>query len=537
MHTRNTAIATLVFVTIYNIVFFHTNVGIGTGFLFLALNSYFFFTRNRDGKNIQLANYSAVVGVIFAFLFSLRDNGIVQLVNFAAATFFSFVALYLYKYIGNIPFTIPSFIAMPLLVLKSAVKSFFSLLKQDTWTSKNLEKDTTSSFVRGLIIAVPLVGVLLFLLTQADPIFNKLTQNVLANMGERVFVSLLIFIGLMSFGLARILETIFEEKEAAHVPLGKAHELAVITGSVISLFAVFIAVQFRYLFFSVGEKELSQLGIASLTYSEYVRKGFFELLIASVIASGVIIYVLKYLHQLKDRQKQLVQIFSGVMTIETGLLLLSAVKRVFLYADAHGLTRARVFGFVFLVWLAVLLVIFLVRIFREMKKEQFVGSVLITTLFVTLLINVINVDGMIATKYKPTVNNEVDYYYLVYLSADASDSWIPAIENADKILSQLNGIAKFSPDDNRKLYWVRSTLEELMIQSDYLTKKYGDVKVQWQSYNMSEYSAYKTIRENSNTFSKIKSLLSKVNTLQNRASIEVQQNTPIDRSTKPPLVH
>lgn len=548
MSIKNTALTALIFVALYNILFFHTNLGVGTGFLFLALNLYFFLTRNRQSKNLNLAYYSSSVAVIFAFLFAFRDNGIVQLVDFGAAMFFSLVAFYFYKYTGSFTYEIPNFILIPIIAIKSAFGGFFGLLRKDTWKTGYVEKDVTSSLIKGFFIAVPLFIVLLIILTQADPIFGKLVGDIVTTIGERLFVSFFVFTALVSFGSAIILEKIQQQKEISPISFGKAHELAVITGSVLFLFAAFIAVQFRYLFFTVAEKELSQLGIASLTYSEYVRKGFFELLIAAVIASGVIMYVLRYLSFFKDRQKRIVQVFSGLLTIETGLLLLSAAKRLFLYADAHGLTRARIFGFVFLIWLAVLLTIFFIRIVREIQKEQFFASIVIITIFVVMLINMVNIDGIIATQYKPTVNNEVDYYYIVSLSADASDAWAPAIEDADRILSQLDNIAQFSTEDNRKLYWAKSTLENVMLHATYLLEKYGDLsgktlsedeiqKRKWESYNMSEYSAYNTIHENNAAFSRITTLLRKATTLQDKASIEVRQNTPIDRSTKPPLMH
>lgn len=265
-------------------------------------------------------------------------------------------------------YQIPKFLLMPLISIESSIAAVFNIFKHEN-SFESAQKDSTSALIRGLIIGIPVSLVLLFLLTKAAPIFGQLTQRFFTNIGERAVISLILFIILLGFGLSKFLEKVIAEAQTTHVPIGKSHELVIILGSVISLFAVFIIVQVKYLFSSIGEGELHQLGITSLTYSEYVRKGFFELLIASSIASGLIIYVFKYLHHLRDGQKILTQVSSGILTIETALLLLSAVKRVALYADAHGLTRARIFGFIFLIWLAVILLIFLIRVFKEMKKE------------------------------------------------------------------------------------------------------------------------------------------------------------------------
>ena len=51
--------------------------------------------------------------------------------------------------------------------------------------------------------------------------------------------------------------------------------------------------------------------------------------------------------------------------------------RFVLYADAYGLTRARVFGFIFLIWLSIILIIFLFRIFGELKQKWLFTSTFI----------------------------------------------------------------------------------------------------------------------------------------------------------------
>ena len=401
--------------------------------------------------------------------------------------------------------------------------------------TNSLEHKNTASLIKGLIITIPVFAILLLLLTRADPIFSQLTQNLFSGVGERTVKSLVIFSTLLGFGLAtiKLQEHALEERIAE----GKSHELMVIIGSVITLFAAFILVQFKYLFSSVGERELAQLGINSLTYSEYVRKGFFELLIASSISCGLLVYVLRYYEHLRGRLRVVIHLFSNILTIETGLLLLSAVKRLMLYADAHGLTRARIFGFVFLVWLGILLAIFLIQLLQRMKKQWFFASVVAATLFILMLVNMVNIDGLIATLYKPTVNGEVDYYYLVKLSPDAIESWQPAIKDATETIARLEGVADVLTEQNRQLYYRNSTLNNLKLKIDYLVYKYGtNPQRQWQSFNLGEYLAYKKIVANWEFYKQIPVLLNKISAIESRVSTEVIQNTPLDRSTQPPLV-
>lgn len=556
MNIRTTAVAALIFVVLYNLLFFRTQPGIGTGLLFLLLNLYFFTVKDNLARNLFVAVLASIISIIFAFLLSFRANGIVQLIDIAAAIFFSLVALYFYKYHGSLSFQLTRFISLPFVAAGNSISGFFKLFKADNYSLNPVEYKGTGSLIRGLIITVPIFAVLLLLLSQADPIFNKLTQNLFSGIGERTIKSIIIFLGLLGFGLATF--KLQEYPQETQIAEGKSYELAMITGTVLVLFAAFILVQFKYLFSSVDEQELAQLGIASLTYSEYVRKGFFELLIAASIACGLLLYVLRHLGFLQHRSRLIVNLFSNILTIETGFLLLSAAKRLMLYTDAHGLTRARVFGAVFLLWLGILLTILLVSLLKKIKQQWFFASILTATLFVLVLINILNIDGLIADLYKPTVNGETDYYYLSNLSSDAADSWQPAIEDAAETISRLGGGTPISAEQNRQLYYRNHTLIKLGDKFSYLIHKYGtreeiidwDVKSQdlplikfpklaqrkWQSFNLSEYLSYKKIAANLKYYGQITILLNKISVIKSTVSTEVNNNTLLDRSTQPPLV-
>lgn len=575
MKNRAIVLAALVFIVIYNLLFFQTGFGIGTGLLFLTYNFYFFIIRNRQSPNLPFAKTSSVIAVLFAFLYAFRSNNIVQVIDFLAAVFFSLEAFTLYKHPVKISWKIPNFLSTPSGAAKILLVSIFQVFKKESWPQANSNSSTISSLLRGLAILAPVLAVLLIFLARADPIFGKLTQDFLSQAGERTVVSLALFIVLLGFGISKFTDKFEGTQEEAKVPEGKSYELAVISGGVLLLFAVFIGVQFRYLFSNAGEGDLAQLGINSLTYSEYVRKGFFELLIASVIACGVIIYSLRFLHRLEDSRKLLVQLFSGMLTIETGLLLFSAVKRLALYADVHGLTRARVFGFVFLVWLVLLLAVLLFRVFKQMTKEWFFGSVMAGTLIALLLINVLNVDDLIATRYVPTVNNEIDYYYLTSLSSDAYQSWKPALEDSIKMVTQLEKVQDLSTEDSRKIYWTRRALYQLFTNVGSVIDKYGTVPEildwhktdqagwveqqwvqqlrekggslenfpkqliisrKWQSANAGEYAAYQNISRDMETFKQVPIFLYRIYELEKRVSSDVKRNTPLDRSTQPPLL-
>jgi hypothetical protein len=416
------------------------------------------------------------------------------------------------------------------------------------------------SLAKGFFLSLPILGLLLLLLTQADPAFAELNRQFFSNMGERIFLSLFVFLILFGLGISRVGEMM--EKKAAQLknPLGKALELTVILGGIVFLFAAFISVQFQYLFSKVGERELHRLGITSLTYSEYVRKGFFELVIVSAIASVVIIYVLPSLHRLKGKAKLLVQGLSALLTLQTGLIIFSASKRLWLYANAHGLTRARLLGFIALIWLSALLVLFLINVFRQLKRKQYFLPALSLTVLMFFSLNLINLDGLIADKYWPTVNNEIDYYYLVNLSTDAAFAWPEIVEKLDQQLTALEKAEEITPEESRQLFWIKINLDSLKRQTSFLMNKYGPIESlvekyknhslpakilslrKWQSGSIMEQEAYRQVIKDKDLTDKINNLIERSSQMEKRIEKEIKTlpymppTPPLDRPLKPPLL-
>ncbi len=542
-------IAAAVFVLIYNLLFYQTQVGVGTGIFFLVLNIIFFLFREKNSKNLIYAITFSILGAIFAFLIGGRASPIISVINLLASLIFSTCAIYLYKKPTKFEFFIPQLIISPFVIFIDSLLAFFNSASYKV-TDQSAQKNNFGALIKGLIIAVPIFSILLFLLVQADPIFGNIVNNLIPNIGERFFISLILFIVIFAIGIAKLKDLIKDEED---ISLGRSgyHELLVIVGSISALFAVFIFIQFKYLFSNLGERELYQLGIKSLTYSEYVNKGFFELIIASVISSAVMVHAVRSIAKITEGRK-VIQALIATLSLEIFLLLLSAAQRVNLYQAEHGLTRARIFGLFFIIWLAGILLIFTVRIFKEIKPIWFFNLVLKMTVLVFLLINIINVDGLIANNFKPTVNNEIDYYYISGLSSDGVEGWQSAEAEAGATIVQLEQDKALSVEDNRRIYWAGLTLNNLKQNITTLVDKYGSQdqisywhqdankdrlnrQRKWQSFNLSEYLAFQTLMQNYDYFKQIPMLIERNSKLAGRVSEQVNQQTRYDRSLNPPL--
>lgn len=528
------AVLALSFVVIYNLFFFQTNPGLGTGFFFLLLNIYFFLIRNKESQNLAYAVFSSVTATIFAFLLTFRSNEIVQFINLIFAFLFSSVALFFYKYEQRFSLFLPSFLLAPLSLAAQVLSSTLNFLaaKEDEEKTKN---PLTAVIIKSSVVSLILIIILFWLLSSGDLIFGTLVNNLLKNIWERIIISVVIFTGLFIFGISSVKNYLTILEKEAVLKLGKVHELTIILGSIIALFTFFIFVQFRYLFIPIGEAQLREIGINSATYSEYVRAGFSELLVAATVVFFVIVYVSRFTHKLTGNQKSLIQLLAVILTFENGLILISATKRLFLYVSAHGLTRAREFGLIFLIWLAVILIITLISIMNKVRRELLTKIVLGITLIALFSTSFINLDGIITTRYQPTVNEEIDYHYLMSLSEDAYQAWVPAIIDADIQLANLNNKTDLSADDYRKFVLTRLSIERLNLSHiKYLENKYNPVK-SWQSFNLSEYLAYQHIRDKSEIFGRIPTLLNQAGVIDQRFSEQTKRDARLDRGITAPL--
>ena len=553
---------------LYNFLVFNSQPGIGFSLFVVFINWVLFIFISRNSANPFLAYGFGIASSIFAVLFAFRSNGVVQFVDIVASLVFLLLNIYFSKSNLKFSFSYLGLLTAPFKAGLKFIEGFVQALVPQTWAEHSAHKHVTTSLLRGLFIGVPVLAVMFFILSKADPIFESITFSFLEDVWIRILFSVIIFVSALSLGILKIIEH-QPETEIKAVSAGKEYELMVILGGLALLFGGFIFIQFKYLFSGVGERELMSLGIRSVTYSEYVRKGFFELLLAAVISSGVVFYALRYIHKLKDKGKLLVQIFTSIVTIEVGMLLWSAAQRVFLYQEAHGFTRARVFGMFFLVWLAVLLIILLTRIVKDINSKIYLSLNIVSTLLVLAAVNFINVDGLIAThENKPTVNNEIDYYYLSRLSPDAYQSWIPAILEAEKVYLNLKD-KQLTPEEYRIFYYHSEAVEMIKSQSNYLSDKYssfdraaarhaefrktmdtnylkhsyGDKPLpenvyelrKWQAMNLGEYLAHEHIEENPEIFNKLPALLEGLRLIRSNVPQEVIRNTLLDRSTNPPL--
>jgi hypothetical protein len=299
--------------------------------------------------------------------------------------------------------------------------------------------------VRGLVLALPVVLVFAVLLSSADPVFERAMKNLfdVERLPEYLFRLTYILIGmylLTGVILYAILSSREERLPSPENPRVKPFigfiESAVVLGSVSLLFAVFVAIQFRYFF--GGAENITAEGF---TYSEYARRGFGEL--AAVAFFSLVLFL--GFGSLTRRDSALQRkIFSAIGMVLVALvvvMLVSSYRRLQLYEDAYGFTALRIYTHVFIVWLGILLVA-VAGLDLAGRIRWFSAAALGMAFGFMLTLAVLNVDATIVRMnglrsfaaetdvLRSRVNVALDTSYFEELSADAVPELIKLYETS-----------------------------------------------------------------------------------------------------------
>ncbi len=269
--------------------------------------------------------------------------------------------------------------------------------------------------VRGAALAVVLLAVFVPLFVTADAAFAQIVDdafdwNVTDHAGERVAVFLLV-VGL-PVALLLTAATRIRPAGAALPRLGRT-EWLIALATLDALFAAFVALQLTTLF--GGDEHV--LRTTGLTYAEYAREGFAQLMVAAALTLAVI--------ALARKDSRVLQALLGLLCALTLVILASALKRLGLYEEAYGFTRLRLLAHGAILWLGALFV--LIAAAGALARSAWLPRATVAVSALAALAFVVsNPDNRIAA-HNIERAGALDDAYLGELSADAA----PALARAD----------------------------------------------------------------------------------------------------------
>jgi hypothetical protein len=275
---------------------------------------------------------------------------------------------------------------------------------------------------RGVLLAAPLLLLFGALLVAADAIFERLIIEVFGFDLAEVFSHLFLICffawitaGVLWAGLMALVPENFAIPRPRLLSLGVV-EVGIVLGLLDLLFLTFVVIQVRYLFGGAGRVAAT----AGLTYAEYARRGFFELVTVTALALPLLL-VAHWLLRAENRVHE--RMFKALAGIMVGLLFVvvaSALQRMYLYQQEFGLTELRLYTTVFMVWISTVLVWFALTVLRA-RRERFAFGALLAGFAAIFAINAMNPDALIASTNidRMEEGKRFDTYYLTTLSADA----------------------------------------------------------------------------------------------------------------------
>jgi hypothetical protein len=272
----------------------------------------------------------------------------------------------------------------------------------------------------GMAAAVPVAAVFGGLLMKADPAFDRLVSRAL-DIELVPIVSHLATVVLWAWLSAGVLRLVCRPDEARSAVAARRGTLGLgEVGTVLLvvdlLFAAFVLVQFRYLF---GGNDLVR-ELTGMSYAEYARRGFFELVAVAALSLPLLLAADYWLDQRDPVRVRRVRQLSGVMLLLLDVMLASALLRMWLYTAQFGLTELRFYTTAFMVWLVLVFGWFVATVLRG-RRERFGTGALVAGWLVLAALNLVNPDGVIAEVNlgRAARGRPLDVAYAATLSADA----------------------------------------------------------------------------------------------------------------------
>jgi hypothetical protein len=282
---------------------------------------------------------------------------------------------------------------------------------------------TTARVVRGLLLGAPVLLLLGLLLASADAVFASFFSIDLGDGFAHIAVVLAAawaMAGLLRLASAKPLGPL----PAPIRPLG-AVEATVVLGALVALFSAFAIAQVV----AISEGGRRVIETAGLTYAEYARSGFFQLLAVAGVTLAVLL-ALRGATDLADPTAQRRFAILGVAATALTLVVVAvALRRLALYKDVFGATMLRLYASLAVAWIGVVFVMLAAALLGVGKgRHWLVPAAGGAALAIVLALTVVNPEAAVV-RYNVDHAESTGRFDPEYL-AELSDDAVPALVDA-----------------------------------------------------------------------------------------------------------
>lgn len=325
-----------------------------------------------------------------------------------------------------------------------SLKSLFSTSKEG--------KKSFGKIMLGLLCALPVLIVVVSLLIKSDDAFSGMMSRIFVSFSDGVSTVFKISLGAgfailaVSYGFSLKFGRVSDAKESEISGIDNTYIISFL--SAISVcYLLYLFSQLAY-FFSAFKGFLPNQDI---TYSEYARKGFFEMCVIAVI--NITLVFLSMLFSKKQDGKVCVgiKITSTFITVFTLIIIATSISKMVLYIDEYGMTVLRLTTSAFMLFLAISFLTIILRIYSN--KINIVKTTLVTAGIMVLLLGTVNVNGVCAKynyqAYKTQKSQNIDIEAMYKLGDDGIPylTKLACVKDRDVALEAQEYLAKAYMED------------------------------------------------------------------------------------------
>ena len=333
----------------------------------------------------------------------------------------------------------------------------------------------------GFAIALPLLVIILNLLSSADPVFAKVIKDIFGKLFYSWdVVKIVIFAAVIFFFVYGFIVKTGRRDLGANAPKEGIYEPVIgitITVVLTAFYLIFAVVQIIYLF-------MNSAGLPDdMTYAEYARRGFFQLLFVAVVnVCMVLIFSAIF------RKSLVLNVSLLMMCICTYIMIASSAVRLSMYIAEYDLTYLRINTIWALIVTSIVMLGVIISLFwRNMPLFRYI----FLTVMVMFTLYAFVRPGAVISKYNISQahsGKEVDLEYVMDIGSDGVPYLIDYLRTKDipPEMTMEETVSKYSED---KYYWRDDTVGERFEK----ILEENDDKGYIRSFNFSRYRASKAI--------------------------------------------
>ena len=203
---------------------------------------------------------------------------------------------------------------------------------------------------------------------------------------------------------------------------------------ILVVYAMFFFSQFEY--FTNG---FAGVLPENFSYANYAREGFFQLCTVSVINLIIISCISLFLKRKSEKTPAFIKLVTILYSVFTLLLIATAMAKMVLYIDCYGLTPKRVYASWFMIVLAIIFILVIVKQFVPSLKSVAVSFAVFVLAFAILCFA--NTDALIAKynvdRYIDGSLTDIDAEALYKLGDSAVEHLVRLYEHEDNAYTKL----------------------------------------------------------------------------------------------------